>query len=234
MATCDLNRVLANKDFFKGLTRQQFEIVITRFNEALVWTDGIEHLCTVYNKGEPFSKGDCKIVPVPNNGIGLETMLRHMNEQYYNLADATFFCQATLCDRVDQPLYTLETYAKCGLDEIVCVKEDLCERPDFRFKWRASNPQCLAVNDRNFGQWRSEVLEIPYRGAYESWVKGDWICAGRERIRKRPRSFYANLYNACQFGRGIQVEECWFLERSFHSILSGLGKPQKNLTYGRL
>lgn len=222
MASCDLGYVLANKDFFLGYTREQFEIVITRFNEDLSWTDGIEHICTVYNKGEPFSKGACKVVAVPNYGFGTETILRHMIEQYHNLSAVTFFCQATLCDRVDQPLYPLTTYAKCGIDELVCVKEDLWELPGARFRWRVSSPECISVGDVDLATWRKKVFSSPslnFRGAYESWVKGDWIAAGRDRIRRRSKKFYKDLYDACQFQRGIQVEELWFLERSFHSIL---------------
>lgn len=221
MASCNLDVVLANKELFAGTTRAQFEIVITRYNEDLSWTDGIEHLCTVYNKGEQFSKGKCTVIAVPNHGIGTETMLRHMVEQYHNLADVTFFCQATLCDREDQPLYPLEMYARCGIDELVCVKEDLWELPTARFRWRVSSPQCVSVGDLDLATWRKEVfgLQLPFRGAYESWVKGDWIAAGRQRILRRPKKFYKDLYDACQFQRGIQVEEIWFLERSFHSIL---------------
>jgi len=224
MASCNLGHVLANKEFFSGWTRTQFEIVITRYNEDLSWTDGIEHLCTVYNKGEPFSKGDCTVRQVPNHGFGTETMLRHMVEQYHNLSDVTFFCQATLCDRVDQPLYPLEVYAKCGIDELVCVKEDLWELPTARFRWRVSSPECISVGDVDLATWRKKVFyssspSLNFRGAYESWVKGDWIAAGRQRILRRPKKFYKDLYDACQFQRGIQVEELWFLERSFHSIL---------------
>lgn len=219
-ASCDLNSVLGNKDFFKNIKREEFEIVITRFNEDLSWTDGLEHLCTVYNKGEAFSKGACKVVNVPNHGLGTETMLRHMVEQYNTLADVTFFCQATLCDREDQPLYPLETYARCGIDEIVCVKENLWELPGARFRWRVSSPECVSVGNLDLASWRKEVVGITFRGVYESWVKGDWIAAGRERIRRRPKKFYRDLYDSCQFQRGIQVEEIWFLERSFHTILS--------------
>jgi len=222
MATCNLDSVLANKDFFRALKRSDFEIVITRFNEDLSWTDGIEHLCTVYNKGEPFSKGACTVLQVPNHGNDTETILRHIVEQYNNLSVATFFCQGRICDREDQPLYPLTTYAKCGIDELVCVKEDLWELPTARFRWRVS-PECVSVGDVDIATWRKQVFsspwQLPFRGVYESWVKGDWIAAGRERIRRRPKKFYKDLYDACQFHRGKQVEEIWFLERSFHSIL---------------
>jgi hypothetical protein len=141
-----------------------------------------------------------------------------MVEQYHNFSTVTFFCQATLCDREDQPLYSLETYARCGIDEVVCVKEDLWELPTARFRWRVSSPECVSVGDVDLATWRKQI-GIPFRGIYESWVKGDWIAAGRERILRRPKKFYRDLYEACEFHRGIQVEEMWFLERSFHTIL---------------
>jgi hypothetical protein len=219
MESCNLDQVLANKDSFKGLSRKHFEIVITRFNEDLSWTDGIEHLCTVYNKGEPFSKGACKVLPVPNHGVGSETMLRHMVEEYHDLANVTLFCQGTLCDRVDQPLYPLTTYAACGVDGIVCVKTDLYDMPRSRYLWRISSSECRSVGDLNLATWRKQVLGIPFRGIYESWVRGDWIAVGCDRIRRRSKKFYMDLYDVCQFQRGILVEECWFLERSFYSIL---------------
>jgi hypothetical protein len=218
MATCKLDSVLANKEYFRGWTREQFEIVITRFNEDLKWTDGIEHLCTVYNKGEAFSKGACTIIEVPNHGNDTETILRHMIEQYNNLSRVTFFCQGRICDREDQPLYPLTTYARCDIDGLVCVKDDLWELPTARFRWRVSSPDCVSVGDVDLATWRKQI-GIPFRGVYESWVKGDWIAVGRDRIRRRPKKFYKDLYDACQFHRGNQVEEIWFLERSFYSIL---------------
>jgi hypothetical protein len=110
MATCNLVSVLKG-NIFTYLDRTKFEIVITRFNEPLFWTGGMEHLCTVYNKGEGFRLDKrAKIVSVPNHGVGTETILRHIIERYDSLADVTFFSQATLCDRVDQPLYPLKEY----------------------------------------------------------------------------------------------------------------------------
>lgn len=216
MPSCDLSRVLANKDSLKLLKKSQFEIVITRFNEGLEWTNGIEHICTVYNKGEPFDFPGL-VLDVPNHGVGSETMLRHIVERYNSLSDVTFFCQGTLCDRIDQPLYPLTQYAKCPVDGLVCVKECLYELPESRFRWRISSPSCKSINDLTLSSWRT-VIGIPFRGVYESWVKGDWIAAGRQSITWRPKKFYSDLYDMCQFERGILVEECWFLERSFYSI----------------
>jgi len=96
----------------------------------------------------------------------------------------------------------------------------LWELPTARFRWRVSSPECVSVGNLDLASWRKKVFSsLPFRGVYESWVKGDWIAAGRQRIQRRPKKFYKDLYDACEFQRGIQVEEIWFLERSFYSIL---------------
>lgn len=215
-ATCDLTTVL-NGDF-KDFRKNNFEIVITRYNEDLLWTSGLEHLCSVYNKGSEFNfKGDVK--NVPNHGVGCETILRHICENYWRLADVTFFSQATLCDRSDQPLYPLEVYRGCPIDSVVAYKDELNDMPKSRFIFRISDEGCRSVGDLTFGEWRRKI-GIPYKVAYESWVKGDWIAVGRKRVQKKPLSFYQNLYTLCEFERGILVEECWFLERTFYSLFS--------------
>jgi len=216
MATCHLETVL--KGDYSGVTKQAFEIVVTRYNESLEWTHGLEHLCTVYNKGSEFEyKG--RVKNVPNHGVGCETILRHICENYWRLADVTFFCQATLCDRGDQPLYPLEVYKGCSIDSALGYKDELNDNPKSRYLFRISNEACKSVDDLTFGEWRKKI-GIPYKVAYESWVKGDWIAVGSKRVRRRPLSFYEDLYDTCEFDRGILVEECWFLERTFYSLFS--------------
>lgn len=224
-ATCNLETVLKG-GILKYVDRTKFEIVITRFNEPLLWTEGIEHLCTVYNKGDADSfhfHKEANVVSVPNYGVGTETILRHIIGRYDSLADVTFFSQATLCDRVDQPLYPLKDYyLKCSDSGLFGYKDRLIEPADARFQWRISSPSCKSVGDLDFGKWRQQsFVMIPYaptKRPGESWVKGDWISVGRDRIRRRPLAYYQALYDACQFNRGILVEECWFLERTFYSI----------------
>jgi hypothetical protein len=216
MATCELETVL--KGGFSAVTKQTFEIVVTRYNEPLEWTRGLEHLCTVYNKGSTFEFNGL-VKNVPNHGMGCETMLRHICQNYWRLADVTFFSQGTLCDRSDQPLYPLEVYKACGIDSVVGYKDELNEPPKSRFVFRISNELSRSVGDLTFGEWRKKI-GIPYKVAYESWVKGDWIAVGAKRVRRRPLSFYEDLYATCQFDRGICVEENWFMERTFYSLFS--------------
>ena len=69
-------------------------------------------------------------------------------------------------------------------------------------------------------EFRDRVVGIPYKYLVEFWVRGDWISVQRDVIRKKPREYYMYLYESCKFGRGIFVEECWFLEHSLYSIFT--------------
>jgi len=222
MASCKLESVL-KVNRFRYLDRTNFEIVITRFNEPLFWTDGMEHLCTVYNKGDDFHLGKgAKVISVPNYGVRAETILRHIISRYNSLPEVTFFSQANLCDNTYQPLYPLTYYyTKCRVNGVFGYEELLEDPPESRFQWRISSISCKSVGDKTFAEWRRDVAGISYRQSQEGWVKGDWISVGRERIQKRPLAYYKKLYDACQFSRGILVEECCFLERTFYSMFGG-------------
>lgn len=213
-ASNSIQQIREGIEFFESKQKSQCEFVITRFQEDLEWTKGLEHLCTIYNKGNAFDLSGARIKSVPNKGVGLETVLRHIIEEYDSLADVTMFCQGTLADRIDQPLYPLKWYFETTTTEgIRGYTEDLYDPPSFRYKKDA-------VNGRTFQQFREEVLGIPYRRAIDQWVKGDWIAVGKTRIRSKPKKYYEYIYAQCHFERGIFLEETYFLERSLYSMFT--------------
>jgi hypothetical protein len=225
--TNNLAIILKNRSKFLQVSKASVEFVVTRFQEDLAWTSGLEHLVTVYNKGSAdFDISGATIVSVPNFGAGLETVLRHIIMRYNSLADATMFCQGQIADRTDQSLYPLEWYfdfttdldtAKKGVKGVLTDSYDV---PRSRYRSRLSNDSCKAVRDRTLRDFREKVVGIPYKYLVEFWVRGDWISVQRDVVRKKPLEYYKYLYQACQFGRGTFVEECWFLERSLYSIFT--------------
>jgi hypothetical protein len=234
-ASTDLTQILSNLSMFRDKTKEQAEFVITRFDETLEWTKGIEHLCTVYNKGEVFEP--CKaseaseafeVLQTPNHGCGLESMLRHIITRYHKLADMTMFCQGRIADRQDQPLYPLTWYfTSTETSPIKAYLTDAYDIPTSRYRWRISEKE-YALKNRNLQEFR-EVIGLPYKFMNEIWVRGDWISVSKELICSKPLAYYLFLYKLCQFERGILVEECWFLERSWYSIFT---RPlAKSFTY---
>ena len=206
-------------EFFKYKSKGDCEFVITRFKETLEWTKDIEHLCTVYNKGDTVDLSCSTIKNVPNNGVGLETILRHIIENYTTLARTTFFCQGTIADRKDQPLYPFRWYFE-GADAETIRANDI-EAYDIG---TSTFLQDDAKYKMTLAQFRENIVGIPYKNLVDRWVKGDWIAVGRNVIRKKPKEYYEYIYKQCQFERGIFLEECYFLERSLYTLFT---KPYK-------
>jgi len=226
--TRDLATILENIGKFSSKTKQEAEFVITRYNENLEWTKGLEHLLTIYNKGHPSFefKGGAEVHHVPNFGVGIETILRHIITNFNKLAHITMFCQATLVDREDQPMHPLDWYFEEGdKTGVRGVMTDSYDSPKSRLRFRISNDGCKAVKDRTLTEFRQKVVGIPYRYLVEFWVRGDWISVTKEAIRKKPLEYYIYLYSECKFGRGLLVEECWFMERTFVSLFTRLLSP---------
>jgi hypothetical protein len=235
--TNNLASILENVGKFSSKTKKEAEFVVTRYNENLEWTKGLEHLLTIYNKGDPsFEFKDASLHHVPNFGVGIETILRHIISNYHTLADTTMFCQATLADREDQPMHPLDWYFEEGEKSGVRgVMTDSYDGPRSRMRFRISNDGCKAVKDRTLAEFRQKVVGIPYRYLVEFWVRGDWMSVTKEAIRKKPLEYYTYLYSECRFGRGLLVEECWFMERTFASLFTRLLSPSFTYTskYGK-
>jgi len=222
--TGNIDEFLKNIDLFVNTEVTDAEIVVTRYNESLEWTEKIARLCTVYNKGPtplpnyPFNKN----ISTPNFGFDIETILRHIILNYDNLALMTFFCQGTILDRSDQLLYPLDWYLLNGVaTDFRGLENQLTDSPNFRIKEKLNNNEvCTAVSDRSFDKFCKEIVGIPYRRAVDKWVKGDWFSIGRDRIRAKPREYYMSVYIRCQFHRGVVIEEIWYLERAYHSMFT--------------
>ena len=144
-------------------------------------------------------------------------MLRHIITRYNSLADMTMFCQGTLADRADQPLYPLSWYFDGS--GVKGYLTDAYDVPKSRYRSRLTDP--LTFSNRTLTTFREKVVGIPYKYLVEMWVRGDWISVSRDAIHKKPYQYYCHLYEACNFKRGVLVEECWFLERSWYSIFTG-------------
>ena len=158
-ATTDTTQIL-NVSSFCEMKRSQAEFVITRYNESLDWIKGIEHLSTIYNKGEPIFIDKANIEQRSNYGLGIETMLRHIISRYDTLSDITMFCQGNIADRTDQPLYPLPWYFNDMGNGVKGYLTDAYDAPKSRYNMR--DLVVPAMHNRNLDEFR-KFIGIPYK-----------------------------------------------------------------------
>ena len=77
---------------------QQFEIVVSHYDEDLTWLDSVSSHCHVYHKGKEvrprhnFKQWE----KLPNVGRESHTYLQHIVNNYHHLADVTAFVQGSV------------------------------------------------------------------------------------------------------------------------------------------
>jgi hypothetical protein len=168
------NNVLADKN------KSNFELVITRFNENIGWSDNYEKFRTIYNKGK--SDLNCEYIQRENFGRDGETILYHIIHNWDNLSDVTFFAQAALNDRNDQIL-SMNDVDNC----INCKNMHVCKK-------KQGPPPNQKYYDfpKKLGEIWSEIFNEPYSRNY-TWGPGMWISVTREVIKNVPLDKYKQL-----------------------------------------
>jgi hypothetical protein len=165
-------------------TKNDFEMVITRYDEDLSWCDNFDSFRTIYNKGP--DDLNAKHIKRPNIGRDGETVFYHIVENWNNLANVTFFCQGAINDRNDQILTCkdIHNYVKC-------------ENGISYFKKRKDLP---VYNEKfqnfqlEFGNLYDEIFKKKYVGNF-FWVAGMWISVTKEVIKKVPLDIYKRILN---------------------------------------
>ena len=163
-----------------GKTKSYFEIVITRFDENIDWSDNYILHRTIYNKGE--ENPNCDYIQRPNWGRDGETILYHIINNWDNLAEITFFCQGTLNDRKDQIINETDllNYVKCNkLHIFKRVNAPPPHASYYKFK-------------KNIGELYEELFNEKYNRNFR-WCPGMWISVRREVIMNVPIEKYQKM-----------------------------------------
>lgn len=205
-------------DIMGARGREDFEMVVARYDEDISWSDAYAGWRTVYNKGSGEIEGAIRL---ENKGHLADTILRHIILRYDTLAKVTFFCHGSKNYRSDQ---LIREEGRChrrfqefiGLDDengLVAI-ETIWDIPKSEDKYYDY--------EETVGDVYRELFGEEYKGI-KSWAKGLWISVGRERIRSRPVEFYQKMLDWILKGeetsqhtyrvRGIYVER--FLLEAF-------------------
>jgi Protein of unknown function (DUF3431) len=190
-----LNDILSTK------TKRDFEIVVSRYNENLEWTNNYLDYCTIYNKGEPIER---KCIRLSNIGREGHTFLKHIVNNYKNLANHTMFLQGDPINPHSPNLLSLLnhiTHTTEVLPDFFWVSERLVEG-DFEYirePYHKIVPNIKYAYEKIFGG--SPEFETFTFGA------GAQFCASRELIYKRPIEFYRNILCIFEYEPDVELDE---------------------------
>ena len=189
------------KDVLKNKTKKQLEIVVSRYDEDLEWAEDYLNYCTIYNKGEQLA---IDAISLPNIGREGHTFVKHIVDNYDNLADHTIFLQG-------EPIDPHSPNLKIVLDVIINFDSELAD-----FLWISER---LVEGDFEYIRepYHKIVPNIKY--AYEKvfgeqpkletfvFGSGAQFCVSRRRIHKRPVGFYKNILDIFEHDSGEALDE---------------------------
>lgn len=84
------------------------DVVVTRFNESIDWTNNLPYTLFIYNKGFPHLKQN--VIQTLNYGREADSMLLHIIQRYNCLSETTAFLQANPFDHCWNVLQLLEKH----------------------------------------------------------------------------------------------------------------------------
>tara|TARA_A100001015_G_C14323310_1_gene456449 strand:+ start:101 stop:412 length:312 start_codon:yes stop_codon:yes gene_type:complete len=85
--------------------KKDFQIVVSRYNEDISWTEKYSPHVIIYNKGVDSIQN---AISLPNVGRESHTYLYHIISNYHNLAERTIFVQGS------QPSFGYQGHGKGG------------------------------------------------------------------------------------------------------------------------
>ena len=175
-----LSKKLENK------TKKNFEIVIARYDEDVSWCDNYKNFVTIYNKGK--DNINYPFIKLENKGHLADTILRHIINNYDNLADVTFFSHGSYNYRNDQIIKEEGNCHRYFDDFVSCHSNTLVIIP------RRSPHGSSTFN--NYPDTLSNVYEKIFNKKYianYNWSCGKWISVSKEKIRNSPKEIYQKM-----------------------------------------
>jgi len=170
-----------------GKNKKNFEIVVARYDEKLLWCENYREYLTIYNKGE--DDIDYPYIKLENKGHLADTILRHIIDNYNNLADVTFFTHGSFNYRPDQIIKESGKCKKLFEDFISCEPNTLV------YITRKNLPK---ENDTFYnypdtaGNIYKRIFNEKYIRNFE-WGCGKWISVSREKIHNSPIEVYKKM-----------------------------------------
>jgi len=171
----------------KNLNKNNFELVIARYDEDISWSNNYADFRTIYNKGND-------TIPMPyiklkNKGHLADTILTHIIKNYDKLADVTFFTHGSFNYRNDQIIKEegkchkyFNEFIQTGKDTLVYIPRHDLPSPQSKFY--------------NYPETVQDVYKYIFEKDYIpnfKWACGKWISVSKDKIRKTPLDVYKRM-----------------------------------------
>ena len=198
----------------KNLNKNNFELVIARYDEDISWSNNYKDFRTIYNKGNDD-------IPMPyiklkNKGHLADTILSHIIKNYDNLADVTFFTHGSFNYRSDQLIKEegichkyFKDFIQTGQDTLVYIPRHDLPSPQRKFY--------------NYPETVQDVYKYIFEKDYIpnfKWAGGKWISVSKDKIRKTPLHIYKRMlhfvlkkHNGQEPSQGIYRTRGIYIER---------------------
>ena len=167
--------------------KTNFEMVVSRYDEDISWTRNYSEFRTVYNKGNHHSEYD--YVKLENKGHLADTLLRHIINNYENLADVTFFTHGSINYRNDQIIKENGACRRKWSDFIATDSNTLVYIP--RYDLPNGGDTVYGYKD-NTETVYVRIFNRKYVPNF-AWSCGKWISASRSQIRNCPKEVYQRM-----------------------------------------
>ena len=164
-----------------GKTKEDFEIVVARYDEDIGWSNNYKAFRTVYNKGDDHNKYD--YIKLENKGHLADTILRHIVNRYDSLATVTFFTHGAFNYRGDQ---TIRETKPCH-----ALWQDFVSTDGNHLMYIDGHNQ-IAHDPTNMRRLYERFFKEPYNNRIV-WAQGKWMSVGKRHILSRSKSFYQDM-----------------------------------------
>ena len=181
--------------------------MVARYNEDVNWTTLFQRVL-IYNKGEPL-ENRYQEIRLPNVVKEGHTYYNHICENYDTLADYTIFLQGNPFDHfptvIEHIQHFIEETPYHIQFEYICNRAYCCNLSGCKFH---QDLPLIDVYEYLFEERKQEMPFTFYRGAQ--------FILSKERIRKRPKSFYEKIVQL--LNKEVNPVEGYVMER-FHQFV---------------
>ena len=213
---------IKTNDEINKLTKKECELVISRYNEDIKWSQPYKHLRTVYNKGED-NLGDeyQPIIKLDNVGTEINTILEHIIRNYDKLANNTVFMQGNISDRQCIETMPLDNFFHSRDNDLIGCKKKMGDlyNTNFNFRINDYNNKKLEPSPYNLGEFFEKVLGIRYTTDGEIIYQSNFA-VGKKRILRYSKQYYLNLLNNTTISKHRFPEEGHYMERAWSRLFS--------------